>query len=632
VSQALADTALTEALDAARLQAATVVEGKLDFAGGERKYAVAFAGSDLGREGEDPGEVGARVRASAVREEVVAALDDWASIAGDGPRREWLLAVGRAADPDPERDRLRQPALWRDKEALARLAGEARAAELSPQLAAALGRALLAKKGDAVPLLRAAQALHPNDLWLNFALGNALFKATRWDEAVGHYRAALAVRPQAASIHHDLGIALAEQGKVAEAAGRFQQAIRLDPNNSAPAHLSLGATLDRQGKSEEAVGHFERALSLNPKLAEAHLSLGNALYKQGKVAEAVGHYEQALRIDPKLAKAQNGLGVALAEQGKVAEAVGHLEQALRFNPKDAEARVNFGNALHRKGKLDEAVGHYEEALRLDPKLAKAHFNLGNALYAKGRVDQAVGHYEQALRLDPGYAFAYGALGEALLARGRWAEARAATRRCLGLLPPRHPLRAPVTQLLQQSERMLALEARLPAVLAGKDRPAGTAECLQFAHLCQVTKRYTVAARLYADAFAADPKLAEDLRAAHRYNAACCAARAAGQGADAPKPEDKERARLRGQALGWLRADLALRQKQADSAKAEERAAAQRTLRHWQQAPDLAGVRDKQALAKLAAEERAEWEKLWAEVADLLRRLDADKRASAPDGK
>ena len=133
--------------------------------------------------------------------------------------------------------------------------------------------------------------------------------------------------------------------------------------------------------------------------------------------------------------------------------------------------------------------------------------------------------------------------------------------------------------------------------------------------------------------AADPKLADDLRAGHRYAAAAYAAlAAAGQGTDAPKPDAKGRARLRGQALGWLRADLALWQKQADSGKPEGRAAAQRTLRHWQQDADLVAVRDQQALAILPAEERAEWDKLWAEVADLLRRLDSAKAAAGPAGK
>jgi hypothetical protein len=39
---------------------------------------------------------------------------------------------------------------------------------------------------------------------------------------------------------------------------------------------------------------------------------------------------------------------------------------------------------------------------------------------------------------------------------------------------------------------------------------------------------------------------------------------------------------------------------------------------WRKGPDLAGVRDKEALAKLPAEERAACEKFWADVTLLKR--------------
>ena len=141
--------------------------------------------------------------------------------------------------------------------------------------------------------------------------------------------------------------------------------------------------------------------------------------------------------------------------------------------------------------------------------------------------------------------------------------------------------------------------------------------------CQATKRYAAAARLYAEAFAADPKLADDPRAGHRYNAACCAALAAAvQGTDPAKLDAKERARLRRQALGWLRADLVLRSKQVDQGTPQDRSAVQRMLRHWQQDPDLAGVRDPAALAELPEAERADWRKLWADAAALLKKAEA----------
>jgi hypothetical protein len=129
--------------------------------------------------------------------------------------------------------------------------------------------------------------------------------------------------------------------------------------------------------------------------------------------------------------------------------------------------------------------------------------------------------------------------------------------------------------------------------------------------------------LHADAFAADPKLADDLKAAHRYDAACSAAKAAaGQGKDAAELDGKVRARLCKQALNWLRADLALHTRQLQTGKPADRAAVPKVLKHWQQDSDLVGLRDAAALARLPAEERAACERLWADVSALLAKAEA----------
>ena len=86
-------------------------------------FAKTLAKAGLNLRGE-AGEAAARVRDSALRAELVAALDDWASITADPARREWLLAVARAADPDSSQDRLRQPALWDDGPGLTKRVNE----------------------------------------------------------------------------------------------------------------------------------------------------------------------------------------------------------------------------------------------------------------------------------------------------------------------------------------------------------------------------------------------------------------------------------------------------------------------------------------------------------------------------
>jgi hypothetical protein len=103
--------------------------------------------------------------------------------------------------------------------------------------------------------------------------------------------------------------------------------------------------------------------------------------------------------------------------------------------------------------------------------------------------------------------------------------------------------------------------------------------------------------------------------AHRRAAALAAA---GQGKDAAKLEDQERARLRQQALDWLRADLVVWTKQIENRKPASLAPVRRTLQHWQKDTDLTSRRDAAALKKLSESERADFQKLWADV-DALRK-------------
>jgi hypothetical protein len=72
----------------------------------------------------------------------------------------------------------------------------------------------------------------------------------------------------------------------------------------------------------------------------------------------------------------------------------------------------------------------------------------------------------------------------------------------------------------------------------------------------------------------------------------------------------------------LRADLALWGKQAEGGTPQARALVQKTLRHWQEDADLAGLRDAAALAKLPEAERAEWKKLWADAEETLKKVAA----------
>src|SRR5262249_37000633 len=156
-----------------------------------------------------------------------------ASITKDDQEWEWLLKVARHADPNPWRDRFRDPAVRRSREDLEQLAREAKVEELTPQALSALGNALRSKQANAVPFLTAAQCLYPNDFWLNFARANALLDARRLDEAIRHYSVAVALQPDSVAAHNNLGNALDGKGQRDEAIREYRAAIKLDPRYAA---------------------------------------------------------------------------------------------------------------------------------------------------------------------------------------------------------------------------------------------------------------------------------------------------------------------------------------------------------------------------------------------------------------
>jgi Tfp pilus assembly protein PilF len=411
------------------------------------------------------------------------------------------------------------------------------------------------------------------------------------DEALSYYRVAVALRPDAAAAHFNLGNTLLYDKKdVGGAVAEYRAAIECDPT-FAYAHSNLGNALRARRDLDGAVAAYRRAIELAPRDAISHNNLGNALYDNKDLAGALAAYRTAIDCDRSL----------------------------------AVAHYNVGNVLRDQRDLDGAVAAYRRAIDYDPKYADAYTNLGGALRARKDVDGAIAAYCRAIELNPTSATTHGALGQALFQQGRFAEARTAARRCLELLPEGDPLRPQASQQLQVCERLLALEERLSATLRGEVEPAGAAERLALARLCQrFGPRHATAARLYAEAFAADPKLAADLGQQHRYNAACSAALAAGQGEDARHLPDKARLGLRQQALGWLRDDLALYAKLAGAAEPAGRQLVRERMQHWLGDADFAAVRDPQALDMLPDDERRPWRQLWDNVAALLQKVEGKK--------
>jgi Flp pilus assembly protein TadD len=529
------------------------------------------------------------------------------------------------------------------------------ARSLRPDLGVNLAMALLqsGKAREGLDLLARMVRESPDNPFLYLQQGKALIEQGKSVEAEAACRKAITLKSNYAEAYNDLGITLFSQGKSVEAEVAYRKAIALNPED-AYAYNNLGAALGRQGKHTEAEAACRKAIALKPDHVLAYHNLGNALISRGRPVEAQAAFSKAIALKPDFAEAYNDLSIALDRQGKLVEAEGVLHKAIACKPDYATAYYNLGITLNDQQKFAKAEAAFREAIVLKPDYATAYTNLGKALFFQGKPAEAEAACRKAISLKPEYADAHCNLGILLNDLGKPVEAEAACRTALALKPDSaeahcnlgsalrlqgrfaeslgefrraHELgskqpgwRYPSLQQVGNAERLVNLAKKLPSVLKGEESAANPSEAITLAWMCERLdlKRHAASARLYADAFTAEPKLANDLNQQHRYYAARSAAQAAAsQGKDVHLLPDKVKAMYRCWALGWLRDDLTAYGKLAEQSNPVANRAIQQRLTYWQRDPDLASLRDKDAVDKLPETDRETCHKLWTDVVALI---------------
>jgi serine/threonine-protein kinase len=397
-------------------------------------------------------------------------------------------------------------------------------------------------------------------------------------------------RKDCLALWHEVRIALKRTAGHRETAAR--DSSRMDFRGASPSILL------RMGRLNEARAAWRSTLEADPLehgiwdgYAELCLFLGEEdEYRRARRAllQRFGR-----TTDPYVAERTARACLLLPAAGdELRQAVAVGERAVARTPGEQAAHPYFlfarGLGQHRQGKFDLAIS----AMR------------GDAACVLGPAPGLV--LAMALHQKGEHAMARKTLASTVLSYDWRANQVRDTHGCIA-----HSLR-------REAEAIIL--PNLPAFLDGKYRPQSNDERLALLAVCQFTSRTCAAARLYADAFAADPRLAEDLGAGHRFNAARAAALATcGVGVDASRLSTVERTPWRRQVLDWLRAELAASDKLLEAKTAPSRDLARKVLANWKSDPDMSGLRDPSAIDTFSMDERNECLALWQAVDDLLAR-------------
>jgi tetratricopeptide (TPR) repeat protein len=522
---------------------------------------------------------------------------------------------------------------------------------------------VLYQRDDVDGLYRLAQVavqIHPRIARFHYNLGYFLQRKGDSKGAIHAYRTAIEMDPQDPDFHNRLGYVLLQNGEVEEAIRVYQSGLRIKPTGSASDRGSRGSLLYNlaaaqyanrdvdgtirsyqeafqldpngipfqhwtAGQLDEFICDCQAQLGVDPKAATCFV-LGLALAKKGSMDRAIASFRQAIDLQPGYTEALFRLGLALHAQGRIDDAIDCFRKSLAGKP-DAWICVILSEVLEKEGRWDEAVAACKDALRIVPGHAGAHYQLGCYLLARKQLKEAEAAFRQAIRSGSRRAEVHCGLGAALRRQGRVYEALPEYEWGHLSGSKRADWTYPSADWIRQTKRLMQLTDKLVDSVTERRQPRDAVERTDLAELSQGYQFNAAAVRFYADAFAADPGLAENLRSGLRYSAACAAALAGcGEGRDPRKPDALARARLRQQALDWLRADLAAYRRRLDSGAINAGSSVRRTMQSWLMDPDFAGVRGAEALARQPEAERRQWQLLWTEVEELALRVADCSRA------
>jgi serine/threonine-protein kinase len=648
---------------------------EFDYGRANAAYAEAFRGYGVDPDALDHATAVSRVRASAIAVPLSLALEDWATArrklrqgAHVGDEREYLVRsadlppdesadrldrIAAEADPEPFRTRLRGA---KDLATLKALAAEAKAnAAAVPAVSLArLGNALgiAGDRAGAGEVFRAAQRIHPDDFWCNLGVRRQRKHSDASGDTLQFTRAALAIRPRSVEARVALGTMLEGQHRFAEAEEVYRDALEIQPNHGhCCAHLA--AALNGQGRHEQALDYARKATTLAPNDGWTWKVLFVTLTQLGKTEEAEAQIRRAAEVEP-IYRAD--LAYVLLEKGDLAGAIAELRDAVKRSPDAAYPRLQLGAALHDSGddegalvQLREAVDRNpwngpawnklcevlrwthdragflaaaREAVRLVPEEANSHFTLGLALAVNRDLDGAAAAYRAALRVDGNHATSLCNLAMNMQRRARFTEAVELMRRGHqnGSLFPHW--RYPSAAWLARTRRLQAADAKFGPVMRHEVELTDAEECFLYAEVCHFRGLDASAASLAERAFALDPRRVTDadLSAVYGgddpdvYKAACYAAMAGtGRSADSYLLDDAARAKMRARALAWAKVALAAATRAVANADADGLRAHGSALWWWIEEPDLDGVHEESALARLPVDEQEAWRTLWSDL-------------------
>jgi len=273
-----------------------------------------------------------------------------------------------------------------------------------------LGQSLikLNRLSDALPHLRKAYDLNPNDLGVQMVLGKAYTDSRRYADAVsvlGKIDASKTGKHQV-TLHQMLAKAYEKTGDEQRMRGQLKLAADADPQNS-DLRFAYGAAAFNAGDMSGALTALAKATQLDPQNPAKQKTYAQALLRKGRTSQGAAKADAYGKASAALGKVvaadgsyDNLIMLAGAQLGakQYDQALTSLERAAGKNSNDWLPQYYMGQAYTQKGQYRSAEEKLNQALTKASKSedkVTIYGQLGYVYEKQKRYDNAIAAYRSA---------------------------------------------------------------------------------------------------------------------------------------------------------------------------------------------------------------------------------------------
>lgn len=239
--------------------------------------------------------------------------------------------------------------------------------ELAYLLAKAEMLVALERRDEALATLQEKVVFFENSAAIRDAVGQLLVQQGRFEQAVPMLRQATLLAPEELALREHLALAM-YRAKQYRAAGQVLQRLLADPKCAARADLwmAAGECQLQDNQIEEARNSFHRATQLDPSAPGNWLGLAKAALRLNDLPRAEASIQKAVALDGHSTEAHLLLGYLRLRQQKLPESLSEFRKASALDNADIVSLCMTGYVLEKLGKPSDAMACYAQALRLKP--------------------------------------------------------------------------------------------------------------------------------------------------------------------------------------------------------------------------------------------------------------------------